>query len=82
MFTMPSLEEIEAETGCLRNCKTDIYSLGFRPEKPNLLSAVKAVKSSNVDVAALTHIIRESQKEVLYGIFSLLGGGHCFEENC
>ncbi|TDR16345.1 hypothetical protein [Marinicella litoralis] len=60
--------------------RDDLYSTGFLPEKPNLLSAVKSVKESNVDRSALTHIIRESQKDVLYGMFSLLGGGHCFED--
>ena len=71
-----TIKELERRIG-----KDDLYSIGFLPEKPDLLAAVKSVKDSNVDTAALTHIIRESQKDVLHGMFSLLGGGHCFEDS-
>jgi len=51
------------------------------PEKPDLLVAVKSVMDSNVDIVAVSHIIRESQKDVLYPILSLLDGGHCFADS-
>lgn len=70
-----TIAEMESRMG-----REDLYSLRFLPEKPDLLAAVKAVKDSDVDIAAVTHIIREAQKDVLYGLVSILDGGHCFSD--
>lgn len=70
-----TIREMESRIG-----RDDLYALRFMPEKPDLLAAVKAVKESDVDIDAVTHIIREAQKDVLYGLISILDGGHCFSD--
>ena len=73
---------VEATIGELQSRvgRDDLYALRFLPERPDLLAAVKAVKESDVDIDAVTHIIREAQKKVLYGLISILDGGHCFSD--
>ena len=60
--------------------RDDLYALRFLPEKPTLLAALKSVKESGVDPLVVTHIVRECQKALLYRVFSLLDGGHRFED--
>ena len=70
-----TIKEAESRVG-----REDLYAMRFLPEKPTLLAAVNTVKNSNVDIEAVTHIIREAQKDVLYGLLSRLDGGHCFAD--
>ena len=70
-----TITEMESRVG-----RDDLYALRFLPEKPDLLAAVKAVKESDLNVDAVTHILREAQKDVLYGLVSILDGGHCFAD--
>ena len=70
-----TIREMESRIG-----RDDLFALRFLPEKPDLVAAVKAVKESDVDINAVTHIIREAQKDVLYSLISILDGGHRFSD--
>jgi len=61
--------------------RDDLYAKAFLPEKPNLLAALEHIKQSDVDLSAVSHVVRESQKALLYWMFSLLDGGHSFEDS-
>lgn len=60
--------------------RDDLYSKAFLPEKPDLLSALEHIKESSVDESAVSYVVREAQKDLLYWIFSILDGGHCFSD--
>jgi hypothetical protein len=60
--------------------REDLYALRFLPEKPDLLAALQQVQENNTDLQALSYIVRESQKGMLYWLMQLLDGGFCFDD--
>ena len=68
-----SVADLEARIG-----RSDLYALRFLPQEPGLLAALHHVRSTEVEPAALTHIVRKAQLSVLGWIISILDGGHCF----
>ena len=60
--------------------RKDLYALRFLPEQPDLLAALQHIKGSDVELSAITHIVRQSQLSLLSWIISILDGGHCFED--
>lgn len=70
-----TIADLESRVG-----RTDLYALRFLPEQPDLLAALRHVKESDVDLKAITHIVRESQLSLLGWIISVIDGGHCFED--
>jgi hypothetical protein len=70
-----SIAELESRVG-----RKDLYALRFLPERPDTLAALQHVKQSSVDLAAVSHLVRESQLSVLSRLISIIDGGHCFED--
>ena len=68
-----SIAELSSRIG-----QNDIYSIRFRPENPELLSALVELRRSAVPIEPLTHVIRQGQIHAIEWVLSLIDGGHCF----